>query len=136
MTPGVPLRNEQQRAVEVLLAGGTIDDAAVAAGVTSRTINRWRHDPGVRVALERGRNLILEDVATKMAAAAGIALNKLIEVITEPASAQLVPVYVRVNAAKAILDAVPRWTTDAEIIRRLDDLEEQLATPPALRSVG
>ena len=89
------------RAFEVLAEGGTVAEAARAAGVHRNTAARWAA-PGARV----GRELALlraEQVAgarARLVALSGLALDVLCEVMSDPEASAAA----RVRAAVAVLD--------------------------------
>jgi hypothetical protein len=56
------LSAKQRRAIASLAAGGSVVDAAAAAGVSDRTVHRWHHEPAFAAALRKARALALSGV--------------------------------------------------------------------------
>ena len=121
----------RNRAIEVLVAGGTIEDAAEAAGRAPRTIRRWLTDDEFAGELERARRQVIDRITNRLAGAALEAVEVLIEIIAAPASTSVRPAYVRLGAAKAALDLLPRYSVDGQILRRIERLEAELLTEEA-----
>src|SRR5215471_14899490 len=96
-----------ERAICALLTEQSIEDAAVKAGVGSRTIHRWlREDAAFQAAYNRAKREVVRQAQTRLQQATGKAVAALIAVIDDP----LVQASARVSAAKAILEYAIRAT--------------------------
>jgi len=105
-------------AVEVLAAGGTSTEAASAAGVTVRTIRRWRNDePPFADAIEEGRALMLAEAAGLLAAATTVAAGRLAEIIESGEERHALA------ASRVVLDMAARYRSDRAIEDRIEALE-------------
>lgn len=112
------LTARQIAAIEALLSRPTLADAAHAAGVTPRSINRWLHDDAeFRAAVQQAEAAALDALARRLAALSDGALNTLAVVMYDPTQAA----GVRVRAASILLDAMLR-------VREARDIEQRLAT--------
>lgn len=116
------LNHAQQRAVDALLAGGDVAAAAAAAGVTDRTIQRWRKEPAFLAALQMAQDAALDRTAGALVAASGAAVALLRRVVEDDA-AQMSH---RLRAAGTLLDATLRWHELRSISQRLAQLEQQV----------
>lgn len=71
-------------ALEGLLAGGTVTEAAKAAGVARETVHRWkRQDWPFRATLNRGRRELYEAVQSRLLASATTAASNLASAVEE-----------------------------------------------------
>jgi len=83
-----------------LLAGAHIENAALAAGVSPRTVYRRLADPEFRERVESAREAIRESVLTRLTDAAGDAVSCLWDLLNDECPE------VRLKAAKALLDSL------------------------------
>jgi len=118
------LKPGMAQAVAVLAAGGSYAEAADAAGKSPRTVRRWAtsHD-GFRAEIDRLRKAALEEARTRLAAATGLAADRLVALVTEPASVAVIPASVRLGAARAVLQYAAAYVTHADFEDRLIALE-------------
>lgn len=112
----------KKRFVETLLAGLDVEEAAVEVGRSPRTGRRWLRDPSIQKALSQAQAERLRLLSTAVMQVAGKGLGVLEEVLDDPAA----PAYVRVAAAKAVLDCAMRLYEFANLSERIEALEEQL----------
>ena len=82
------IRPEQRRAANVLLTGGSKQNAADAGGVSVRTIERWQHEPAFVEYLRAGAGQALQTAAIRITALLDLALGVLYEIMTEPGARQ------------------------------------------------
>lgn len=118
----IVLAKEQQLVLEGLVSGKSIKELAQSAGVGRTTIYRWmKHDPAFRAAynqwheqmMENGRSRLLMLVDT-----AADSLRKALEAGDSKAALELL-------RGMGVLKARAVGPTDAEEIRRLNDLERR-----------
>ncbi|MBS2031962.1 MAG: hypothetical protein JST54_28955 [Deltaproteobacteria bacterium] len=130
MTANIEARKlsvKQQRALEVLLVGGTDEQAAQAAQVSRQTISKWRnHHPGFADALALARDEMLSRTSARLHAATTIAVRALEEVAKDVRNPSA-----RVSAAKAIIEFSQKALELEELEVRLTALEERLAEQKA-----
>jgi tRNA A37 N6-isopentenylltransferase MiaA len=114
------LSAKQQRALEVLLVGGTDQQAGETAGVSRNTVAQWRTQNEAFVeALSDLRQDLLRRTVARLHAATAIAVKALEELVKDtryPA--------VRVTAARAILELSRKAIEIDELEARVHELEE------------
>lgn len=118
MTENVRLTERQQRAVLAVLAHPRLSDAAHAAGVSDRTLRRWRAAPPFARAVRDAARDADRAAVDSLRAAQVDAVRVLREALTDESSG------VRVNAAVALLKAGERARGD-DTDARLTALEER-----------
>ncbi|MFJ4623068.1 hypothetical protein [Streptomyces sp. NPDC088812] len=107
--------------VALLLAQGhTTDKAGEAAGVSGRTVRRWREDPVFEAQIQDARRAILSEAVAALGAAARDAVDTLRAALTEDSPS------IRVRAALGIISALPGLSEHAELNDRLARLEAAL----------
>jgi len=118
--PGVT--SKQRRAVDVLLEGGRVRDAADAAGVTERTVFRWRRDdPAFRSALDVGAADGLRAFALQL-----LGLTKDARAAFGDALSPSMPISVRLRAASLLTGRLLQIREAIELAERVQALEEQI----------
>ena len=118
------LTTKQRKALEALLSGSKVKDAALAAGVTSRTVQRWRDTEAFAFELQRRSTLAVKDAATRMTAN----MDAMLDVLLAVAEDEAAPRHVRVRAALGWIDRQAKVVELAEILERLDALESLVAS--------
>jgi len=116
------LRSNQRRAIAALLAGGNKDEAAQAAGVTHRTIDRWHQEPEFRAALEEATGEAISDVARLMIGGMKRAAAVMLAMVDDDA----IPPTVRLRASIALVEHGPRLLEAHNLGKRVTVLEERL----------
>jgi hypothetical protein len=100
---GADLSPAEVSALVVLARGGTVGEAARAAGVHRNTVARWaRPGEALALALDELRRERLAAARLRLVAAAGAAADVLADLALDPAA----PPAVRLRAACALLDRV------------------------------
>lgn len=99
MSEKTSLRPNQKRAINALARGASFDNAANAAGVSVRTLHRWRNEADFIAALRTADDDHLRDLTRKLNAAADLAFSVLVEV----ASDKNAPRHARLRAADSLL---------------------------------
>jgi hypothetical protein len=116
------LKPEQQTALDVLLNGGSPQDAAKAAGVAQSTIYRWQKNRAFLAALQTEDSATLADRLEKLNTALVQGAQFLLDVIADPTVAPGIKL-------RAVQIAGQQWEAAfkiAEISERMDSLEERL----------
>lgn len=111
------LAEEQVRAVEALVGGATLAVAAAAAGVSERTLRRWRRQLRFREAVRMARR----DAFADGIAAIRSALMEAARALRAVASDVQAPAQARVNAARAIIDTALR---SVDLVESVDGRQE------------
>lgn len=71
------LRPAQSRALKALVVGGTVEDAALAAKRTRRTVHRWLNEADFQEALAQAEAEAIQDLTRKLASMGDKALDAL-----------------------------------------------------------
>jgi hypothetical protein len=118
----VDLHHNQRKAAEALLSGADKFQAAEAAGVTRRTIDRYLNDPVFQAALDQAAGDKLGDVARLMVGAMHTATGIMLAVATnEDNSAG-----VRLRACVAIIQHGPKIFETYDLAERVKALEARI----------
>lgn len=126
MTTDVRLLNSaQERALTVLLSGGTTAEAAESAGVSERTIRRWSAAPDFRAVYRERARVLAAQASSALLASTSRAVEALTAALTTGSPAT------KVRAATALLTVAARVLDDdtehriLELERRAQWHEEQ-----------
>jgi len=112
------LSTRQQRALELLLAGQTITEAARAVGINRSTLTRWLASPHVRQALGEQRQRRMDEIHHRLAALTDRALDSLGAVLEGEA-----PPGAKVRAALGVIDVLLKVREQTELVDRIERLE-------------
>ena len=106
------------KAAQALAGGSSNAEAARLAGVTTRTLQRWRNDQVMfSDAVENARAEMLREAAGLLAAATTDAAAKLAEIIDTGEERHAL------TASRIVLDMASRYQVDQTQERRISDLE-------------
>jgi len=111
------LSDKQWTAISCLLDGKTLQATADTCGINARTLRRWLHSPDFSEEYTRARRQHLDNVAANLQSAANDAAETLMRLLKcgNPV--------IELRAAKTILQISQKSVENAEIQKRLDDLE-------------
>jgi len=111
------LSDKQWTAISCLLDGKTLQATADTCGINARTLRRWLHSPDFSEEYTRARRQHLDNVAANLQSAANDAAETLMRLLKcgDP--------LIELRAAKTILQISQKSVENAEIQKRLDDLE-------------
>lgn len=112
--------DQRSLAVFALARGYTTDKAGEEAGVSGRTIRRWREDPTFEADVAAARRAILDAVVAALGAACQAAVTALHDALSDESTS------VRVRAASVLLGALPNIAQYAELESRIAALEAGL----------
>lgn len=112
-------RKNDEQILAALIATGAVRPAAKVAGVSETTIRTRLADPDFRVQYEKAKSEILTEACDALSARLTSAVDALYRVLDDDST----PATVKVSAADAILRHGLRYVETANIIRRLDALE-------------
>lgn len=124
---GSGAKSDSQRSLAALrlASGGTLEQAADAAGVSERSVRRWHtEDAAFRSEVYRLRGEIISRACGLMADGLAAATEELRRLVGDEDSR------VRLRACVAIIDATLSLQQTADILHRLDELERPTAAPP------
>ena len=117
------LTTKQRKALEALLAGDKVKDAALKAGVATRTIQRWRDEhEAFAFELQKRSTQATKDAARRLTANMDDMLDVLLAIAGDERG--MVPPGVRVRAALGWVDRQVKLVELADIAGRLEVLEQ------------
>ena len=113
------LGRKQEEAIAALLTNRTIEDAARATGIGSRTLLRWLKLPEFTTAYREARRAAFGQATARIQQAAGAAATTLLKIMVDPAA----PASTRVRAAENILSHSAKAIESEDFEARLAELE-------------
>ena len=115
----------KSKAIIALISSPTIKGAAIACGVSEKTMHAWLNDNVFFQAYREAQARVMEATMSQTINATTQAIQTLVDIMTnESAGAGA-----RVTAAKAILDVASKTYETETVIKRLDLLEDRLNGP-------
>jgi hypothetical protein len=115
------LSAKQQRAIEALLNGRTKGQAA-AAGVIPRTLSRWLANADFQTELNTASDQAVKQAATRLKST----LDTAVTVMRETMEDKRVNAAVRLRAADMAASHAMKLVEMAELLERIEKLEERL----------
>ena len=112
---------KQEKAIAALLASGSINAAAEAVGVSSRTLRRWLQDDSFAAELRRARARAFSLALSRLASATVEAVDLLVATMRDRAASP----GIRVRAALGILQNATT-AHDTDVARELQEIRQQL----------
>ncbi len=113
------ITRRQGRALDALVAGATLCAAAASAGVTERTLRRWRRDQRFAGALRKAQDQAFAEARRELRAASLDAVRALRSVASDSSS----PAPARVSAAKCVVELALRSREVDDLAVRVEELE-------------
>ncbi len=113
---------KQVKALEALLDGANIQDAATAAGVNRKTLGRWLQEPAFWKLYQVNSVRSLELAARRLTGKLDMAVDMLTSVMEDEDA----PAGVRLRAAQQVIDGSLKLLEVADIQERLTALEARL----------
>lgn len=111
---------KRQKALLALLTTPTREQAAAAAGITSKTLRGYLADPEFQAEYKKAFAGLVEDATRQAQQAIAPALSTLREIVEDPdENAQA-----RISAARSVLEYSIKLTETTDILSRLDELEK------------
>jgi hypothetical protein len=108
-----------------LACGGTVENAALKAGLSERTVYRWLADPAFRQQVAQTRAEFVQRTAAMLSGASMGAVKTLVDLQQDASVAPAV----RRGAARDVLGMSLRFRENAELEPRLAALEAQHPGP-------
>ncbi len=117
-----PPTAKQLKALEALLEGANIQDAASAAGVNRKTVGRWLNDPAFWTLYQVNSRRVLELAARRLTGKLDAAVGLLASVIDDDEA----PASVRLRAASQVIDGSLKLLELTDVQERIAALENRL----------
>lgn len=117
----------QARALEMILAGSSIVDAAAAANVTRATVYKWLGLPGFIMAMNDAKAEAMNQLSLSLAALG----RKAIKTLDDAMDDQSAGASVRIRAADIVITKLMAMRDMVEFENRLLALEEAQSNPAA-----
>jgi hypothetical protein len=95
----------QEKAIEALLAGKSVTEAAIVADVNRTTVHRWLNDPRFDLALSRSRRELREAIRARLLALGSQAIDAVERSIVDGDT----------NAALAILKGLSWFSRELDL---------------------
>ena len=110
----------EERLIQTLACGASIEGAARECGASSRTIHRRLADPQFRRRVQQIRSDMMQRIAGSLTAASTEAMRTLIELM-KPTS----PATNRLGAARTVLECAMRMNEFTELEDRVAEMEQE-----------
>lgn len=110
-----------EKILAALVATGSVRAAAKAVGVSETTVRARLNDPDFRAQYETAKGAVLEEACDCLSAR----LTSAVDALSSVLDADSTPANAKITAADAILRHGLRYVEVANIIRRLDALEQR-----------
>ena len=117
---GEKLGRKKEAALLALLESRSVEEAALAAGVTPRTVYRWLNEPEFAAAYREARRALVSQANARLQQAAGAAAATILKLMVDPA----VTASVRIRACECVLNHANKPIEIEDIEVRLAALEE------------
>ncbi|MGN0312832.1 MAG: hypothetical protein ACI4CC_08655 [Lachnospiraceae bacterium] len=116
------LENIPERVINAFLTGNTIAQISENAGISPRTVSRYRADKDFQNLLRERKSELMRGAIASMQANMGEAVEELMRIIRSPKT----PANIKVSAIQVLLSQCRSWTESNENIERLDRIEAEL----------
>ncbi|MGN0169965.1 MAG: hypothetical protein ACI39H_04285 [Lachnospiraceae bacterium] len=116
------LDNIPEKVINAFLTGNTIAQISEKAGISPRTVSRYRADKDFQNLLRERKSELMRGAIASMQANMGEAVEELMRIIRSPKT----PANIKVSAIQVLLSQCRSWTESNENIERLDRIEAEL----------
>jgi phage terminase small subunit len=116
----VKLKPRQLKAIDALLRGKRVFQAAAAAGVSTMTLHRWRQDPDFQTAYAEGVRRVFGDGIDRLQVVTGKAVRTLEKGLRAPKTGD------QLKAADRLLTHGLRAAEMRDLADRVEELEKIL----------
>jgi hypothetical protein len=114
-------RNADEKLLQVLACGATVEQAAQQSGLSARTVHRRLTEPAFRLCLQQARDAMVQR-ASGVLTAANLEAIKTLLALQQPSA----PASVRLGAARAVLELGMKMREAADLTARIEALEAQM----------
>lgn len=116
------LKTKDERILAALLSCGSIAEAERQSGVNRSTIYKRLSDEEFKSEYNRRRTMVLNEACNALQATLTKAVDTIKDIMEDTSSAP----QIRLNASALILQNCLKYTEQAEILARLDELEKKM----------
>jgi len=116
------LKPKQQAGILALLSNRTVEDAARAAKISSRTLYRWQEEPEFNAAYRKARRAAFGQSTARLQQASGAAVSTLLKVMIDSGT----PASTKVRAADSVLGHAAKAMELEDIAARVAAIEQEL----------
>jgi hypothetical protein len=116
---GTKLGHKKEEAIAALLTHRNLEEAAIAVGITPRTLLRWLKLPEVEAAYREARRMAFSQTIARLQQGAAAAATTLLKAMVDPHT----PASTRIRAAACVLDHATKAIEIEDIEARVADLE-------------
>jgi len=117
---GSKLGRKQEQAIAALLSQRTVEDAAHATGVDTKTLLRWMKDPDFDAAYRRARRATVSQSGARLQQATSAAASTLLKIMVDANA----PPSTRVRAAESVLSHAAKAIQIEDVELRVAELEK------------
>ena len=114
-------KNADERLLQALACGATVEQAAQAAGISARTAHRRLKDPVFQQRLAAARDDIVQRTANMLTGGAMEAIKTLLALQHTD-----MPPAVRLGAARTVLELGLKLRESSDLTKRIAELEAQM----------
>jgi hypothetical protein len=114
----------EERLIQTLACGASIEGAARECGASSRTVHRRLADPEFRRRVQQIRSDMMQRIAGSLTAASTEAMRTLLELMKPTVSPTI-----RLGAARTVLECAMRMNEFTELEDRVAEMEKEPAEP-------
>jgi hypothetical protein len=116
---GTKFGHKKEEAIAALLAHRSLEDAARAVGISTKTLLRWLKEPQFDAAYRKARRAAFSQSVARLQQASGAAVSTLLKIMVDPNA----PASTRVRAADSVLDHGAKAIEIEDIEVRVAELE-------------
>src|SRR5713101_2629415 len=116
---GTKFGHKQEEAIAALLTHRSVEDAARAVGIATKTLLRWLRMPAFDGAYREARRAAFSQSVARLQQASGAAVSTLLKIMVDPNA----PASTRVRAADSVLDHGAKAIEIEDIEVRVAELE-------------
>lgn len=116
------MKAKDERILAALLSSGSVAEAERISGVNRSTIYKRLADENFKAEYDGRRTMVLNEACNALQATLTKAVDTIRDIMEDTSSAP----QIRLNASALILQNCLKYTEQAEIIARLDELEKKM----------
>lgn len=126
---GTKFGHKKEEAIAALLAHRSLEDAARAVGISTKTLLRWLKEPQFDAEYRKARRAAFSQSVARLQQASSAAVSTLLKIMVDPNA----PASTRVRAADSVLDHGAKAIEIEDIEARVSELERAAGALPNRR---